>query len=109
MTQTNNKGQKAVLLNSILFHEWLHLLLIKNRIYFKSISDKYWKYDEGLVTYFEYYSSKRLNYLESIKNKIKYPSQRVYFIYAIKFRGLMKIEKNSQKRKKIIIDLMNSL
>jgi len=109
LTKTNNKKQKEILLNSILFHEWIHLLLIKNKIYFKSEGDKFWKYDEGLVTYLEYYSKNRLNYLESTKNKVKYPSQKLYFVYAIKFRKLLKDAKTPKEIKYSILNLLKSL
>jgi len=109
LTKTNNKKQKEILLNSILFHEWIHLLLIKNKIYFQSVSEKDWKYDEGIVTYFEHYAKKRLNYLESTKNKVKYPYKKLYFVYAIKFRELLKNIENPRERKKKIFDFMKSL
>ena len=109
LTKTNNKKQKEILLNSILIHEWIHHLLMKNKIYFKSVSEKHWKYDEGLVTYLEYYIKNKLNYLETIKRKIKYPSQKIYFIYAIKFRELLKNKNIPKKRKKAILDLISNL
>ena len=73
------------------------------------ISKKFWKYDEGLVTYLEYYPKNRLNYLESTKNKVKYPSQKLYFVYAIKFRELLKNTKNSKERKSKLLSLAKSL
>jgi len=109
LTKTNNKKQKEILLNSILLHEWIHHLLIKNKIYFKSISEKYWKYDEGLVTYLEYYVKNKLNYLESIKSKIKYPSQKIYFIYAMRFRELFKDKKIPAERKKVLLSLLKKI
>ena len=81
---------------------------MKNKIYFKSISEKYWKYDEGLVTYLEYFIKKRLNYLESIKKKVRYPSQRLYYVYAIKFRKLLeKCEKPIQRKEILLKSLKN--
>lgn len=109
LTKTKNKKQKEVLLNSILMHEWIHHLLIKNNIYFKSISEYYWKYDEGLVTYLEYYIKKRLSYLELIKNKVQYSNQKQYYIYAIKFRDLLKDIDKPKERKKKLIKLRDSL
>lgn len=109
LTQTNNKKHKNILLNSILVHEWIHLLLMKNKIYFKDISEKYWRYDEGLVTYCEYYIKKRLSYLESIKKKVKYPSQKVYYAYAIKFRKLFWDKNTPKERRQIINNLMKKL
>jgi len=109
LTKTNDKKHKEILLNSILVHEWVHLLLMKNKIYFKSVSEKHWKYDEGLVTYLEYYINKRLNYLESVKKKVKYPSQKLYFVYAIKFRELLRKEETPKKRKKVLINLIKKL
>lgn len=109
LTETKNKKQKEILLKNILLHEWIHHLLIKNNIYFKSVSESYWKYDEGLVTYLEYSINKRLSYLELIKNKIKYPNQKQYYIYAIKFRELLKNITNPREKKEKIINLRNSL
>lgn len=109
LTKTNNKNEKKILLNSFLLHEWIHLLLMKNKIYFKSISEKYWKYDEGLVTYLEYYLQNRLNYLEFIRNKTKYPHQKKYYIYAIKFREFLKTKKTPRERKKAILRLIKEL
>ena len=109
LTKTNDEKHKEILLNSILVHEWVHLLLMKNKIYFKSVSEKHWKYDEGLVTYLEYYIKKRLNYLESVKKKVKYPSQKLYFVYAIKFRELLRKEETPKKRKKVLINLIKKL
>lgn len=109
LTKTNNKKQKEILLNSYLLHEWIHILLIKNKVYFKSISERHWKYDEGLVTYLEYYINNRLNYLKFIKNRIKYSYQKIYFVYAIRFKKLFKNKNNSKKRKETIIKLLKSL
>jgi len=109
LTKTNNKKQKETLLNSILIHEWIHLLLMKNKIYFKDISERYWRYDEGLVTYCEYHIKKRLSYLESIKKKVKYPSQKVYYAYAIKFRRLFQNANTPKERKQVINSLIEKL
>jgi len=109
LTKTNNKKQKEILLNSILIHEWIHLLLMKNKIYFKDISEKYWRYDGGLVTYCEYYIKKRLSYLESIKKKMGYPNQKVYYAYAIKFRKLFEDKNTPKERKQSINNLIKKL
>ena len=109
LTETKNKKQKETLLNSILMHEWIHHLLIKNKIYFKSLSEKYWKYDEGIVTYLEFYIKNKLSFLESIKKKTKYPNQKQYYLYAIKFRDLLKEIDKPKERKEKIINLRKSL
>lgn len=108
LTQTKNKKQKKELLNSILIHEGIHHLLIKNKIYFKSSSEALWKYDEGLVTYLEYYLKRRLSYLETIKKKTKYPNQKAYYIYAIKFRDWLKDIKEPKKRKQKLLQLVKN-
>ena len=109
LTQTKNKREKDSLLNFVLKHEWIHLLLMKNGIYFKEVYERNWKYDEGLVTYLEYYIKNRLNHLESIKKKTEYPTSRVYYIYAIKFRELLKSKGTPKERKKVLIDLLKEL
>jgi len=109
LTKTKNQKHQELLLNSILIHEWIHLLLLKNKINFKDISEKHWKYDEGLVTYLEYYIKNKLNHLESTKKKTKYPTAKVYYIYAIKFRKLLKNKETPKERKKVLIDLLKKL
>ena len=109
LTKTKTKQHKEFLLNLILIHEWIHFLLMKNNIYFKSISEKHWKYDEGLVTYLEYYIKNRLGYLESMKRKTEYPMTKIYYIYAIKFRKILRDKKTPKERKQSINNLMKKL
>ncbi|MBU0760428.1 MAG: hypothetical protein KJ600_00855 [Nanoarchaeota archaeon] len=109
LTETKNIREKETLLKSYLRHEWLHLFLIKNKIYYKSISESYWKYDEGLVTYLEFYIDGKLSKLESEKKKTKYAYLKKYFVYAIKFRELLKDKPNSKARKKVLFDLIKRL
>ena len=109
LTKTKNKKEKDSLLNFVLKHEWIHLLLFKNKIKFQTIADKHWKYDEGLVTYFDYSSEDDLSSLERKKKNAKYPTTRIYYAYAIKFRELLKGKKTPKERKKVLIDLLKEL
>lgn len=104
-----NKQQKEWQLKYCLIHEWLHILLMKNKILFQKINQKYWKYDEGLVTYLGVYIEKKLEDLEKMRNKEKYPIERQYSIYAIKFRKLLDNKKNPQEKHQIIIKLIKKL
>lgn len=109
LTKTNKKKEKEKLLNSILVHEWIHLLLIKNKIYFQEKNKKLWKYDEGLVTYLEFYIKKRLNYLEYTKKRTTYASNKKYYIYAIKFREILKNVKTPKEKLNLIKELKKKL
>ncbi|MBU3923461.1 MAG: hypothetical protein KJ592_00935, partial [Nanoarchaeota archaeon] len=71
--------------------------------------EKFWKYDEGLATFMDYYSCNRLGWLENMKNKTKYPSARLYYTYAIKFRDLLRDKKNPKERNRVFIDLKKKL
>lgn len=109
LTIPDNDKEKDFLLNSILLHEWIHVLLIKNKIYFQSISENYWKYDEGLVTYLEYFLSGNLNSLKPLRKNTKYLSFRVYFIYALKFRKLLENVDEASERKAVLLKVIKEL
>jgi hypothetical protein len=50
-----------------------------------------------------------LNKLEKFRDKEKYPYEKKYWIYAIKFRSLLKNAKTSKEKKKEILNLMKKL
>ncbi len=110
LTKTKSKKDKEFLMGEILKHEWLHELLFRNNINFGKINyEKYWKYDEGIVRYLEYYFSDKLNNLEKDRVKTKHPTAKIYYTYAIKFRKLLKNAKTPKERKKKILELKNKL
>jgi len=77
----------------ILRHEWIHILLDEN-----NLRSNNWKYNEGLVSYFEFYLDKNLNDLEEVLKAEEYGFNKKYFSKAIIFRELLK---NVSGRKKI--------
>jgi hypothetical protein len=95
LTETKLKKEKEHLLNQILFHEWIHVLLEWNKL-----RPKNWKYNEGLVTYLQEFSFGNLDKLEIFRDKTNYDFQKQYFIYAIKFRNLLRGIKSPAERKK---------
>ena len=99
LTKTSKKQEKENLRKLILLHEWIHVLLDENSL---NIENN-WKYNEGLVTYLQEFLGGRLNMLESNVKKIDYNFEKQYFIYAIKFRELLKNIKESRQRKKKIL------
>ena len=103
----NNKEKKEQI--SILRHEWIHILLHENKINFQSIYKKLWTYDEGINEYLGAYLDKTLNNLEKFKDKENYPTEKKYWVYAIKFRELLKGKNTPKERKKTIIHFMHSL
>ncbi len=96
-------------INKELRHEWIHILLFKNKILFKRINKEYRMYDEGLVTFLEFFIDKNIKDLEKIEQKIENPYRRNYFTYAIKFKKLMKNKDTPQVRKGKIFELMKKL
>ena len=107
LTKTNVKRQKEFLFKFVLKHEWIHELLFRNKIKFAKINfEKYWKYDEGLATYFDYYSTNKLNYLEAMKKRTKHPSAKIYYVYAIRFREKLKGIESPKERREVILDVL---
>jgi len=99
ITKTKNKNELKILLKSILRHEWIHILLFHNSLEFGKINNKLWMYDEGLCTYLEAYIDKTTNQLEAKVKARKYPYEKKYFVYAIKFRELFKDGKTPKDKK----------
>lgn len=91
----------------ILFHEWIHALLIYNKIHFQNIKWKYWKLDEGLTTYIEYFLKP---YIEKIlKTKSKNKFFQIYVKNALKWHKILKDKKTSKERRKTILDYYKKL
>jgi len=109
VTKPRNEKERKWQLSYCIREEWIHILLDINKIKFQDIKKKYWPYDEGIATYFAFYLENKLNRLEKFRDKEKYPMEKEYYIYAIKFRQLFKNKKSPEDRKKALIKLLNSL
>lgn len=109
LTLPKNVKQKKWLLNHCLRHEWIHILLDKNKIRFQDINKKYWPYDEGINEYLSAFLEKGLSKLEKKRDNENYPMEKKYFIYAIKFRELLKHCKTPPERRSKILKFMESL
>ncbi|HIH14452.1 MAG TPA: hypothetical protein HA224_04310 [Nanoarchaeota archaeon] len=108
LAQLEKKSDMPWIIRFVLLHELIHILLIKNKINFQKKNSKYWKYDEGLVTYCDFWLQKKLNVLEKKAKKFKSRMEKWYFVYAIKFRKLLK-NKTPLERKKAIFILHKKL
>ena len=102
LTKAKNKKQLYFLLKDILRHEWIHILLSRNNISFQSLNKKHWAYDEGLVEFMASFLDKDLDNLEKHMANEKYPMERKYWEYAIKFRKMLKGKIMPKDRKRTI-------
>ncbi len=109
LTETKIKKEQEYLKKRILLHEWIHIILFKNNIRFQKINKKDWKNDEGLCTFCEEFVNNNLDKLESKAKKITYPMEHQYYIYAIKFRNLLKNASTPKERKQIILKKLREL
>lgn len=96
LTETDDEREKNRLLNGILSHEWIHVLLEQN-----NLRPKNWKYNEGLVTYLDYFMRERLSDLEEHEKTMQSDFGREYFRNAIFFRDLVKEIPEEKKIEKI--------
>lgn len=104
LTKSNKKSEIEKLKSFVLFHEWIHVLINENKS-----KPKNWKYNEGLVTYLQEFAEGKLNELEKGIEKWKdYDFQKQYFIYAIKFRELLKKISNPIQRKNKLKEFLKS-
>ena len=109
LTIPKNKKEEGWLMKFCLRHEWIHILLKKNKIKFQEISKKCWPYDEGINEYMGTYLDKKLDKLEKFRDKENYPLEKKNWIYAIKLRKLFKNKKIPKERKEVIINLLYDL
>ena len=109
LTKTNIKKEKYWLKKYILRHEWIHILLYKNKVNFQKINKKYWAYDEGLNEFLGAYLDGKLNKLERFRDKENYPLEKKNWIHSIKFRELFKNKKTPKERKEVIFNLIKRL
>src|SRR4030042_3868687 len=109
ITKTNIKKWYNWLMKYGLRHEWIHILLDKNKIQFQEIKKKLWHYDEGINEYLGAYLDSNLDKLEKFRNKERYPMEKKNWIYAIKFRKILEGKNTPKDRKKALIELIKRL
>jgi hypothetical protein len=109
LTKTEKKEEQEFVMKNILKHEWLHIILIKNNIYFQNIKKSYWKYDEGLVAYFDAMLDNRLAELEITARRVKTKYEKTSFKAACKFKAILKNKNTPQQRKKAILNFYQKL
>ena len=106
LTRSKIKSEEEKIKTIILRHEWIHILIDENNLGFEELGKNiYWKYNEGLVTYFENYLDKTLKKLEMKLDRERYPMEKYYYLYGLKFRELMKNKKTPKERKEVILKL----
>jgi hypothetical protein len=109
LTRTKIKKHYEWQMKYGLRHEWIHILLGKNKIKFQEIDKKLWPYDEGINEYLGAYIDNNLNKLEKLRDKEKYPMEKKNWIYAIKFKKILQDKKTPKDRKKALKELMKRL
>ncbi|GBE19614.1 hypothetical protein BMS3Abin17_00338 [archaeon BMS3Abin17] len=109
ITKTKIPKWEKWIMKHCLRHEWIHILLEKNKIKFQKINKKYWPYDEGINEYIGAFLDEKLGDLEKFRDKENYSMEKKYWVYAIKFRELLEDKKTPKERKKTIVDLMGKL
>ncbi len=107
ITKTNLKKEKEGI-SRILRHEFIHILLFNNNIEFGKINKNIWMYDEGLCCYMEAYLDDTINLLEARFKKLKYPYEKQYYGYSLKYKKLLKNTKTPKQRKNVILRLYES-
>lgn len=109
LTKSNIKKEKDWLGKDTLRHEWIHILLYQNKISFQEIRKEYWTYDEGLNEYLAAFVDGNLLELEKFRDKETYPLEKKNWVYAIKFRELLKNKITPRQRKETIRSLIKRL
>ena len=110
LTIPKSKKEEYWQLKFILRHEWIHILLSRNNIDFQKAKSKdYWRYDEGINDYMGAYLDNSLNKLEKFRDKEKYSMEKQNWIYAIKFRELLKDCRTPKERKRVLTKFIKNL
>ncbi len=108
VTKPRTKKESKLILQ-ILTHEWEHVLLMKNNIYFQRKGRKYWPLDEGLVTYFDAFLGKYISKLDAMQKREKNTFLRQYISNAVKWKKLLEGKTKPKERKKAILNYYKSL
>lgn len=109
LTRTKIKKHYEWQMKYGLRHEWIHILLGKNKIKFQEIDKKLWPYDEGVNEFMGCFIDENLGNLEEFRNKENYPIEHLNWVYAIRFRELFKDKTTPKQKKKVIFKLMKRL
>lgn len=109
ITKTKIKKELNWIYKNCIRHEWIHILLENNKIYFQSLSNKYWPYDEGINQYFGAFLDNNLTKLEKFRDMEAYPLEKKSWDYAIKFRKLLRNNNSPSERKETILKLIKTL
>jgi hypothetical protein len=75
-----NQKERKFLLNVVLFHEWIHTLLLENGINFQRKTIAKWYLDEGLASYMQLFSEKGKSDLSNKANNYKNSNVRKGFL-----------------------------
>ncbi len=86
LTKIRNKEEKETLTSKILLHEWIHILLEENNLRI----GKRIEYNEGLVTYLNFFINEDLNNIEKKMPPKEEGNYYQIFNCAIKFRESFK-------------------
>lgn len=98
----------------ILLHEWVHVLLVSNKIGFWDTGNGRWKYNEGATIAIEYYMG---NYygrdIGFLKERMASKSQDDSFMKILKFTSpfikIIEGQKRPEERKRLILKYFNSI
>jgi len=107
--KTASRDQIKFLYNIILKHELIHILLISNSIYFQKINSKHWTFDEGLVTYIDYFENNKLNKLNTDLKETKDKMLKIYLRHAVIFNKILKNKSKPSERKQAIMNFYKKL
>ncbi len=108
LARLKSKREMKFTFNIILFHEWIHVLLIKNRIYFQNIKKSYWELDEGLTTYLENFANNKIDRIKKGLPGLNGLS-KIYYSNAKKWHNILKNAKTPKERKKRILNFYRKL
>jgi hypothetical protein len=88
----------------VLFHEWLHVLLLKNKIIFQEMW-KSWGWDEGLITYMENYFAYREKVEERLRKRLriaKSSTKKYYLRFGLKWAKILENKRGPEIREEIL-------
>jgi hypothetical protein len=97
-----NKKERKFLLNVVLFHEWIHTLLLENGIYFQRKTFGKWYLDEGLVSYMQLFSEKGKSDFNNKASNYKNPNVRKGFLI---WNKLLKERSTPKERHNAILSI----
>ncbi len=102
LTEPKNEVEMDFVMRTVLKHEWIHVLLQNNDLFFQNIKYAYWPYDEGIAVYLQGFSENKIDFLKQRNSKLE--MDRQILTKTRSFIKLFKDKRTPKNRKDALVN-----